>query len=275
MAKETIGYILGISKRPYPVCNGDVITFGREAQNNVPLDDLMASRNHACVEVVDRKVFVRDLGSFNGTFVNRNRLQSGASVALNSGDEIRIGGKLFYFISEEAGLEPQKAAHTRSRDLSAKETLGWDNTYNAADEEVAVPAPAVPSVPGLATDLQTQKIRLNKAAPATLAGTISSGGLPQIIQFIHAGVMSGRLQVSGFQLSGLILFLDGQLYAANAGREQGTEAVYACALENAGAFSFDRADSAEIQKTPRNITENTMHVIFECCRRTDEGVGRS
>ena len=285
MSANTSGYILGISKRPYPTCDGAIITFGREAQNSVPLDDLMASRNHACIEGVGNKVLLKDLGSFNGTFVNGNRIQADELVPLNSGDAIRIGGRMFYFISEEAGLEPQKAAHTRSRDLSQKETLRWDSTYSAADEEVQIPPPPVPTIPlgrlsepspggrsgpPLGGALQTQRIKLNKAVPATLAGTLGAGSLPQIIQFIRAGAMTGRLQVNGSLLHGDILILNGELYAASAGRDTGVEAVYACALENSGAFSFDRLEKAEIEKTPRNISDSTMHVIFECCRRTDE-----
>src|SRR5579862_1974814 len=297
MATKTSGYILGISKRPYPTCDGAIITFGREAQNSVPLDDLMASRNLACIEGQGDKVLIKDLGSFNGTFVNDNRIQAGDFVALNSGDAIRIGGRMFYFISEQEGLEPQKAAHTRSRDLSNKETLHWDSTYSPADEEVQIPPAPVPTVPigrlsepspggrsgpPMGGALQTQRIKLNKAAPATLAGTLGAGSLPQIIQFIRAGAMSGRLQVNGHLLHGEILILNGELYSASAGPADrlsepavmGVEAVYASALEISGAFSFDRLEKSEIEKTPRNITDSTMHVIFECCRRTDES-GRS
>jgi len=271
---KTIGYILGIGKRPFPLGSGSVITFGRESQNSVPLDDLLASRNHACVEVLQSKVVIRDLGSFNGTFVNERRLDADERHVLSSGDVIRIGGKQFSFVSEEAGVEPQKALQTRTRAFSETETLGWDAQYSPADEEVQIPQPGAPGLGGMSPALATQKIRLNKAIPATLAGTINAGNLPQIIQFIHSGIMTGRLQVNGAMLSGEILFLEGQLYSARAGKQSGVEAVYACALESGGGFSFNKLEPADVQKAHRNINENTMQVVFECCRRADEGLGK-
>jgi pSer/pThr/pTyr-binding forkhead associated (FHA) protein len=56
------------------------------------------SRKHALVRVSD-KVTIEDIGSLNGTYVNRGpRLEPGSPVALKDGDEIIIG-KTFFKIS--------------------------------------------------------------------------------------------------------------------------------------------------------------------------------
>ena len=56
------------------------------------------SRKHALIRVSD-KVTIEDIGSLNGTFVNRGlRLDPGSPVALKDGDEIIIG-KTFFKIS--------------------------------------------------------------------------------------------------------------------------------------------------------------------------------
>ncbi len=50
------------------------------------------SRKHALIRVADGKITVEDIGSLNGTYVNRGaRLQPGNPVELKSGDEIIIG----------------------------------------------------------------------------------------------------------------------------------------------------------------------------------------
>jgi pSer/pThr/pTyr-binding forkhead associated (FHA) protein len=56
------------------------------------------SRKHALIKVTDQ-VTVEDIGSLNGTFVNRGRrLEPGSPVALKDGDEI-IVGKTFFKLS--------------------------------------------------------------------------------------------------------------------------------------------------------------------------------
>ncbi len=50
------------------------------------------SRKHALIRIADGKITVEDIGSLNGTYVNRGaRLQPGNPVELKSGDEIIIG----------------------------------------------------------------------------------------------------------------------------------------------------------------------------------------
>ena len=117
-------------------------------------------------------------------------------------------------------------------------------------------------------------IHYSQSGAAALSGTLCDGSLPQIMQFIHAGGMTGKLSVHGEHVNGAVLFLNGHLYAATAGEAHGAEAVYACALERVGRFSFDRLERAQVQQTEKTIAGNTIHVIFECCRRLDEGERR-
>jgi hypothetical protein len=50
------------------------------------------SRKHALIRIAEGKITVEDIGSLNGTYVNRgNRLQPGSPVELKTGDEIIIG----------------------------------------------------------------------------------------------------------------------------------------------------------------------------------------
>ena len=64
-------------------------------------DDTKISRRHAQIERGGLKIFVEDLGSLNGTFVNRSqRLEKGAKIELKNGDEVIIGKICMRFNSE-------------------------------------------------------------------------------------------------------------------------------------------------------------------------------
>jgi hypothetical protein len=66
------------------------LTIGRGAQNDVPLDeDDFASAKHARFEPRRDGVWVEDIGSTNGTFVNGRRLSK--PHRLRTGDVVRIG----------------------------------------------------------------------------------------------------------------------------------------------------------------------------------------
>ena len=65
------------------------IVLGREAGCDIVLDDKTVSRHHARIDVGEDSVTVTDLGSSNGTYVNRERIQS-HTLAPNDG--ITVGG---------------------------------------------------------------------------------------------------------------------------------------------------------------------------------------
>jgi ABC transport system ATP-binding/permease protein len=65
------------------------LTFGRDPNNDVVLDNPRVSRYHTQVTRVGRRYYVTDLRSANGTFVNDKRVEG--NVWLNPQDTIRIG----------------------------------------------------------------------------------------------------------------------------------------------------------------------------------------
>ena len=65
------------------------VTIGRDAENDIPLEDEFASTRHARVEPRRDGVWVEDIGSTNGTFVNGVRIS--AARRLKPGDVIRVG----------------------------------------------------------------------------------------------------------------------------------------------------------------------------------------
>lgn len=64
------------------------LTIGREADNDLVLNDSLVSRRHARIVIESNQLVIYDLGSMNGTRVNGQRIQR---QPLNEGDLIQIG----------------------------------------------------------------------------------------------------------------------------------------------------------------------------------------
>lgn len=73
---------------------GDKMTAGRAADSDIFLDDITVSRQHANFLRDGEQWVLVDLGSLNGTYVNRQRVDR---VELNNGDEIQIGKYRFHY----------------------------------------------------------------------------------------------------------------------------------------------------------------------------------
>lgn len=71
-------------------------TIGRSPEADVFLDDVTVSRNHAVVLLENDACTIEDLGSLNGTYVNRRRIES---AELEDGDEVQIGKYRLTFLS--------------------------------------------------------------------------------------------------------------------------------------------------------------------------------
>ena len=67
---------------------GERTLIGRSPECDVFLDDVTVSRRHAEILRGDDRFTIRDLGSLNGTFVNRRRIES---AVLEDDDEVQIG----------------------------------------------------------------------------------------------------------------------------------------------------------------------------------------
>lgn len=74
----------------------EVVTVGRHPDSDIFLDDISVSRRHANFIRTSTGYVVSDLGSLNGSYVNRDRIDT--DVALTGGDEVQIGKyRLIYF----------------------------------------------------------------------------------------------------------------------------------------------------------------------------------
>jgi len=76
-----------------------LVTAGRHPDSMIFLDDITVSRRHAEVRKVDGGYTVTDVGSLNGTYLNRERVEQ---APLHDGDELQIGTfKLLFLAGRE------------------------------------------------------------------------------------------------------------------------------------------------------------------------------
>ena len=77
-------------------------TLGRNDDVDMLLDDVTVSRKHAVIKKVDNQWQLTDLGSLNGTYVDRNRVYE---IFLLGGEELQIGKYRFAFLLPDKGDE--------------------------------------------------------------------------------------------------------------------------------------------------------------------------
>ncbi len=88
--KETAPAILIGPDGEKPLRAG-VSTFGRKADNDIPVPDSYVSGRHGQIEVTEQGVFLTDLGSSNGTFLNGAKLAHNTRTQITPDDTIRLG----------------------------------------------------------------------------------------------------------------------------------------------------------------------------------------
>ena len=79
----------------FPI-EGSRLAIGRRPDSDVFLDDVTVSRDHALLVKRGEDFFLDDLGSLNGTYVNRQRIES---EKLTDGDELQIGKYKLTFLA--------------------------------------------------------------------------------------------------------------------------------------------------------------------------------
>ncbi len=127
------------------------VTIGRKPQNDVQIENLAVSGEHACIVTILNDSFLEDLGSTNGTLVNGNPIKK---HILQNNDVIEIGKYKLKYIGEApaSGQTPmedfEKTMVMRSPKVAAPRAFG-DAPGRVHAERAAprCPAPAAVVIP--------------------------------------------------------------------------------------------------------------------------------
>jgi pSer/pThr/pTyr-binding forkhead associated (FHA) protein len=84
----------------YFVLKSSINILGRGDEADLMLDDVTVSRKHATIEKTESGWILIDMGSLNGTYVNRKIAEN---VVLQGGDELQIGKYRFAFLLPAEG----------------------------------------------------------------------------------------------------------------------------------------------------------------------------
>jgi predicted component of type VI protein secretion system len=110
------------------------ITVGRERTAGVYLDDKTLSREHTKFYLENGKLFVRDLESRNGTYLNGTLIKN--TQPLKAGDRVKVGSAMFTVMPEAGEAMPAVTAPLAARPAAP-----------APAPRTTVTAPAAPARP--------------------------------------------------------------------------------------------------------------------------------
>lgn len=100
-SKAVIGHLIVVDSGPTPLTPGarldltSPMTLGRSPTNTVVLESNVISTEHTRVYFRNHSLWVEDLGSRNGTFVNERQVTADNPVAVKPGDILRVGDVRF------------------------------------------------------------------------------------------------------------------------------------------------------------------------------------
>jgi pSer/pThr/pTyr-binding forkhead associated (FHA) protein len=92
----------------------DEMNIGRKPENDIPIDNQAVSGRHARIFTEGDDVFIEDLGSLNGTFVNGQKV---TKSELYNGDVILIGIHTLEFFGEKTREPDKKPFAVRGRSM--------------------------------------------------------------------------------------------------------------------------------------------------------------
>jgi pSer/pThr/pTyr-binding forkhead associated (FHA) protein len=81
------------------------VAVGRDEVCDVRLESKTVSRRHALIFERDGRWWIADTGSFNGTFINDDRVPPGVALQLHHADRIRIGSEKLVFSDPAAAAD--------------------------------------------------------------------------------------------------------------------------------------------------------------------------
>ncbi len=97
---------------------------GRQPGNDIVLNTTAVSRYHAQLDVAEGGVYLVDLGTVNGTFVNDAQIEANGRVLLGHGDVITLGDVALRFIAPEARSGTKRAAVSLTPEARSIEAPG-------------------------------------------------------------------------------------------------------------------------------------------------------
>jgi hypothetical protein len=159
----------------------DKTTLGRRPYNDIVIDNLAVSGEHAVLQMVGGDVFIEDLNSTNGTYINGKAIKK---QLLSHNDTVEIGKYKIKYLVDESG-EYEKTMIMRPGAVQPP-PLGSQSPYQSAHPGLTAPSRFGPlgQPPQAATLAQPASIKVLNGAAAgrevTLTKVVTTVGKPGV-----------------------------------------------------------------------------------------------
>src|SRR6202789_3590731 len=215
----------------FPIAVDKQILIGRSSDLDMVLVEDMVSRKHARIAMQADQIWIEDLGSTNGTFVNGEKIKR---ARLKEGDRVLIG-------------------------TSILKVIAGDATSPAARDEAQVKQ----NLENVAAARRTSQAR-------TMSGSIEEVPLPDLLQLFGTSKKSGVLVVRTEDDVGKIFMRKGLIYFVlinDLDHVPPLKSMYRLLSWQKGLFDLDPPDEREF---PNEINVSVQEVLMEGLRQMDE-----
>lgn len=236
--------LLTATGKPFELRPNRCYVLGRSEDCDLVVKDAASSRRHARISVGGggRTVFIEDLESHNGTYVNEERISG--RTQLEAGSAIRIGAAV-YLLSLGSDVREEDRALL---DTSTK-ALEWLSLGDEVGEEIL------------------RVVKSKESSTSHFSGQLGSFSLIEVLQILNQARKSGTLHVSLESGQARIEIRNGEVHSATYGEADGFPALVMVANEKTGIFLLVETD----EPCPKTIHQPAARLLLELCRTVDQG----
>ncbi len=223
--------------REFNLPEGRELVIGRLSTADIVLEDDNISRRHVSITVMHDQINLHDLGSRNGTFVNRQRV---TQATLRPGDLVSLGNCVLRLVKVAQTLTSPPTKLTPTEPPFAHKTAAQTGSLSS------------PPVTG------------------TFRGSLTEIGLLDVLQLLASTRKSGLLVLRSERETGRVFLQDGRVYYAC--MEEWVEVeprkvLYRLLRWTSGTFELEKSD---VRVFANPITEATDALLIEGVRQLDE-----
>ena len=119
----------------FPLRKNREIVIGRSSDLDMVLVEDMVSRRHSKISITEAEIYIQDLGSTNGTFVNGEKI---TRTKLNEGDRILVGTSIIKVVKVDPASFQSEAEAKRQLEANRQATTGG-RPMSGVIEEIPLP----------------------------------------------------------------------------------------------------------------------------------------
>lgn len=215
----------------FPIGLGKEIIVGRSSDLDMVLVEDMVSRKHARINMQPDGIWIEDLGSTNGTFVNGEKIKK---AKLKEGDRVLIGTSILKVIAADGSPESVSSTSDAKRELES-----------------------------VAAQRRTSQAR-------TMSGAIEEVPLPDLLQLFGTSKKNGVLVIRTEDDVGKIFLRKGNIHYAQINENDDVppmKALFRMLTWQKGLFDLDPPDERTF---PNEIDVSVQEVLMEGLRQLDE-----